>query len=182
MADAFIGEVRAVGFNYVPEGWLACDGRVYQVPQYQALFSVIGNAFGGNGPTTFATPNLQGRVANSQGTDTSGTERAFAGTYGTESVTLTATEGATHIHSLNAALSTVATASVTAPSNNYLGHSVANKAETYVPGTPAPALAPMASAVIGQSGAAAPAAHENRQPFLVMNYIINYDGMYPVRS
>ena len=86
--DPFVGEVRMVGFNFEPVGWLTCDGRILQVSQYQALFSLLGNIYGGNGTSTFALPDLRGRVPLHLGQGTGLTSRKLGDKGGSRSVVI----------------------------------------------------------------------------------------------
>jgi microcystin-dependent protein len=176
--DAFTGEIRAVGFNYPPIDWMFCWGQTLQISQYPALAAVLGNKFGGDGRTTFALPNLAGRVIALQGqSGPGGPVRAFGSTYGSEQVVLQPGQMPSHSHTAVAAVCSPASELKTPGSTEYLGHSAASGALTYAPPSPqASTLAPQALSQTGQG-----AAHENRQPYLVLNYIICVNGVFPLR-
>ncbi|HZS39487.1 MAG TPA: tail fiber protein [Polyangia bacterium] len=177
MADPYIGEIRMFGGNFAPVGWLMCQGQLAAISQYQALFNLIGTTYGGDGSTTFGIPDLQGRVANHQGTLTGGGTYALGQKAGSESITLTSQQVASHSHQVNA---TTAVGNVTQPGSNTLLAATPNAASVlYIP--PAGAgPTPMDPKVIGSStGGGQP--HENRQPFLCISFIIATDGIYPTQ-
>ena len=180
--DNFLGEIRLFGFGRIPRGWAACSGQLMPINQNAALYSLLGTYYGGNGTTTFGLPNLNGRAVIGQGTGVSGTNYPIGSTAGTEQVTLTTNEMPAHNH-LAAAN---ASYDLGSPSSNFFANSntptstgTVNKATVnlYAPqgGTPVP-LAP----AITSSGTNLP--HENRMPFLVMNYCIATSGIFPSRQ
>lgn len=175
MDDAYIGEIRIVPWNWAPEGWLLCIGQTVLVAQYQALFAVITNQFGGNGQTNFVIPNLQAQAVACAGQGTGLTNRVFAKSYGAETVTLTTSQIPPHAHSLIAGKSTSAVA--TPAANTYIGRDSSSGAQSYTKATTP--LSSLSSLAVSQVGSGQ--AHENRQPFLTMNYIICYDGEFPVK-
>lgn len=164
MSEPFLGEVRMVAFAFPNRGWALCNGQLLPIAQNQALFSLLGVAYGGNGQTTFALPDLRARIPLHAG---SGFEQGNRG--GTASHTLTRAEMPTHTHLAFAA----ETASTTSPSN----------AVWAGPGKPAygstPA-APMTAASVGLSGNTQP--HENMPPYLTVNFIIATSGIFPSRN
>jgi len=172
MSDPFIATIRLVGFNFAPVGWALCQGQTLSIAQNTALFSLLGTYFGGDGQQTFNLPDLRGRVAVSQGQGPGLSSYTQGQAGGAESVTLTAAQAPTHTHTMMAA------ANVTAP----------NPGPSLALGTPATAVqlyganspTALASGSIGAfwSGTA----HENRQPFLGLNYIIALAGIFPSRS
>jgi microcystin-dependent protein len=177
--DAFIGEVRAVGFNWYPEGWFPCDGRILNSQQYAALYAIIGNTYGGTAPSTFAVPNLAGRVITGAGQGTGLQNRVLGTSYGSEQVALTAASTPAHNHIANAATSkdTAHPETATPGPSVYLGKiegtagNFAYAADTATPAaTAAQTLTPQGSGL----------GHENRQPYLVLNYIICWQGNFPV--
>lgn len=165
--DPFVGEIAMVGFNFAPVGWALCQGQLLPINQYTALFSLIGTYYGGNGTTTFALPNLQGRVPLGQGSGyvigQSGGEAAHV---------LTATEMPAHSHALMAdgANGTSETPTGLHPARNPAG------LPAYGPG----AAAAMAANTIAATGGSQP--HNNLQPYLTLNFIIALQGIYPSRS
>jgi microcystin-dependent protein len=172
MSQAFIGNIRLVGFNFAPVGWALCQGQALSISVNTALFSLLGTNFGGDGQRTFNLPDLRGRVAvgQGQGPGLSSYTQGQAG--GAESVVLNTSQSPMHTHTMMAA------ADVTAP----------NPGPTVVLGTPAAAVriygsnapAPLAPGSISQFGSNG--AHENRQPYLTLNYIIALTGIFPSRS
>jgi microcystin-dependent protein len=171
MSEPFVGQIIAVGFNFVPPSWAPCDGRALQISQYQALYTLIGTTYGGDGQTTFNVPDLRGRgaVGFGQGSRLSNYVLGQAG--GTESVTLTANHWGAHGHSLTAAAN--ATSSVPA-TNSVLGTSATN---IYAPPGNVTTLSP--AMVKAAPGSSVP--HENRQPYQTINYIIALEGIFPSR-
>jgi microcystin-dependent protein len=163
----FIAEVRIISFTFPPKSWAFCNGQTMAINQNQSLFSLIGTAYGGNGTQTFALPNLQGRTPVHMG----GQLGNQIGTVGGEEFhTLSLNEMPAHIH---AQQGTTAAGNTNKPGTNLL----AQGTQTY--GPPAN-LQPMASDVIGLTGGGAP--HENRAPYLVLNFVICLNGIYPTRS
>ncbi|MFY8106732.1 MAG: phage tail protein, partial [Elstera sp.] len=112
--DAFIGEIRMFPFGYAPIGWFACDGRLMPIGQYQALYSLLGTRFGGDGKTNFNLPNLNGRIPVDAGVSpTTGTQFVFAQTVGQETVTLNAAQAPSHTHTFTAKVSNASTTGMT---------------------------------------------------------------------
>ena len=177
--DAFVGEIRAVAFNFTPNGWLSCSGQLLPIQQYTVLFAVIGNSFGGDGRSTFALPNLAGRVISHRGQGANTAMRSFGVTYGNVQVTLLPQEIASHNHPALAALGNPAAENSAPGATEYLGHTTfSSNSLTYVPATAA--TTPFAAQAIGVKGGNG--GHENRQPYLVLNYIICVEGLFPSRS
>lgn len=169
MAEPFLGEIRYFSFNFPPKGWSLCNGQLLPINQNQALFALLGTTFGGNGTTTFALPNLQGRVPmGSQGGNP--TEGQIGGE---ESHTLIAGEIPTHTH-LIAGGGAATTAS---PSGGYLASPTSGS--PYAP-PPASATVALAAAAVGSMGGGQP--HENRQPFLTVTACIALQGIFPSRN
>lgn len=164
MTEPFLSEVKIVSFNFAPRGWALCNGQLLPINQNQALFSLLGTTYGGNGQTTFALPNLQGRVPIHIGNGHTQGESS-----GEESHTLTASEMAAHSH--------VVSASATDPTQGLpTGNIWANGAGAYS-NTPNSAMNP---ASISNVGGSQP--HTNLQPFLVLNFIIALQGIFPSRN
>jgi microcystin-dependent protein len=163
----FTAEVRIISFTFPPRNWAFCNGQTMSLQQNQALFSLIGTSFGGNGVSTFALPNLQGRTPVHMG----GSLGSQPGTIGGEEYhTLTLSELPAHNHLQQG---TTAAANTTAPGTNLL----AQGSQTYGPPND---LQQMAPDVIGYTGSNAP--HENRAPYLVLNFMICLFGIYPSRG
>lgn len=167
MAEPFIGEIRSFAFGFAPQGWAQCKGQILQVSQNQALFTILGNRFGGDGNTTFALPNLQGRTPVNPAPD-SFAPIGSAG--GEEFHVLAVSEMPNHSHQLTAGSD--ATTNVAA--NNVWGTPDASlPAKPYAAET----NGAMKDDALGASGASQ--GHENRQPFTVVNYCIALQGIWP---
>ncbi len=181
MAEGYLGEIRLFAGEAVPQGWLACDGSNLPVQQNQALFSLLGNRFGGNGTTNFNLPDLRGRVMVGQGASKTGTSYIVGQSGGMETVTLTAEQMPPHTHTL---ITDATDAVSVAPGNNYFsqaGHSVSGvftPVPLYARGTGAPAV-PLAAGAVTAAGGSQP--HSNMQPYLAMTYCICNSGLYPDR-
>jgi microcystin-dependent protein len=161
-----MSEVKIISWNFAPQGWAFCNGQFLPINQNQALFSLLGTTFGGNGQTTFALPDLRGRASLHQG---SGFIMGQAG--GQEFHTVTMSEMPAHNHMINAS-------SVAGVSNNPSGNLLAASAST-VYKQPSSAVA-MTPENITNTGGSQP--HENRQPFLVLNFVIALTGIFPSRN
>jgi microcystin-dependent protein len=172
MADAFIGEVRIFGGDYAPVGWLPCDGGALAISQFETLFELLGTTYGGDGEETFNVPDLRGRAPIHQGQG-SPSNYVLGEIGGVETVQLTLNQMPTHSHPLAVASGSGTT---TDPEGNLLAGGPGGS--LFVTGT-AP-VTPLAGTAV--AGAGASDIHENRMPFLVMNYIICYDGEFPSPS
>lgn len=184
MADPFLGEIRAVGFNFAPRGWYPCDGRLLSIAQNSALFAILGTTYGGNGQTNFALPNLQGNALVSQGTGPGLSQYVLGESIGTPTVTLLSTQIPIHNHSVNGATISGSTGMHDVPQNGdqlsrymkaggALG-GVAYKAPPIV--TPVT----MAPTMVAFSGGSQP--HNNQQPYLALLYCIAAEGIFPTRN
>ena len=161
-----MSEVKIISWDFPPKGWAFCNGGLLAINQNQALFSLLGTTYGGNGQTTFALPELRGRTPIHQG---QGFLLGQAG--GEEFHTVTQSETPTHTHFMSA-LTEVGTTS--APSGNWLARSAT---EPYRPFSSPTTMEPASVTNIGGSQP-----HENRQPFLVLNFVIALQGMFPSRN
>lgn len=169
MSEPFLGEIRVLSFAFAPRNWALCNGQLLPINQNQALFSLLGTTYGGNGQTTFALPDLRGRVPLHVGPENSlGTQA------GAEAVTLTAAELPTHFHSFQASADV---ASVADPSGATLAKKPRFGADVYAAGAATTPLAPQA---IGASGGGQ--AHSNLQPYTVLNFCIALSGIFPSPS
>lgn len=174
MADQFVGEIRAVGFNFPPTGWAYCNGQLMPISQNTALFSLLGTFYGGDGKSTFALPNLQGNVPINAGQGPGLTDRFIGESGGSANVTLLTTEMPQHTHGLgaqNVPLGSLATPSATTtldhPASGFLF-------DTATPNQP------MAATAITPTGGSQP--HNNLMPFLVLNFVIALQGIFPSRA
>jgi len=170
MGEPFLGEIRLMSFTFPPKGWALCNGQLLAIAQNQALFSLLGTYYGGNGITTFALPDLRNRVpiASGQGSGLANYSVGQAG--GEVAHTLTLNEFVSHSHALKG---TRADGNLAAPS----GALPAAGIDTYSQAGPDGA---MAATVLTPSGGGQP--HENRQPFLTLSYVIALQGIFPSQS
>lgn len=169
MSDPFVAEIRMFGFNFAPTGWAQCDGQLLPLSQNTALFSLLGTYYGGDGKSTFALPNLQGSspVHSGQG---QGLSDYFLGQQGgSEFVTLLESEIPLHTHSYGVT-------EEQGVSNN--PGSQAPGAGSAIFATPA-ALTPMAFQALSPAGGSLP--HNNLMPYLVVNFCIAMQGVFPAR-
>lgn len=167
MDEPFIGEIRPFAFGFPPKGWASCDGQSLLIAQNAALFSLLGTMYGGDGRTTFALPDLRGRAGiHPNPAHTQGTRG------GTEGVALTTAQIPLHSHTANCS-SVLGTQ--TSPSGKFWAQdSDGNVVFSNTGG------ATMAAAAIGNTGQSQP--HPNMQPYLVVNYCIALQGIFPSRS
>jgi microcystin-dependent protein len=179
MSDPFIGQITLFPYNFAPLGWADCSGQLLPVQQNPALFAVLGVAYGGDGKTNFALPNLNGRVPVGQGQATGASNYAIGSQGGVETVTLTQGNLPAHTHAFNA---TTAQATATSPAGALFATSVtpdgrqSNKGNIYNAASPDTALAASSIAPAGSS-----LAHNNVQPSLALRYCIAVQGIFPVR-
>lgn len=179
MSDYFIGEIRMFGFNWAPSNWLICNGATLQIQQYKALYSLIGTSYGGNAQTTFNLPDLRGRVPLCQGIKAPYSYKT-GNAGGAETVALTTATMPSHNHVVQASAQTANKPAIAG--NYFAGTAPAVSTDTaphpvYV--TPSTTAVPLNNAMIGVTGGGA--AHENRQPFGVVNFCISAIGIYPTR-
>ena len=177
MADPFTGQIIAVGFDFVPLGWLPCDGSLHSTSQYTPLFALLGVTYGGDGMSTFAVPDLRGRAAVCQGQGPGQSAYELGQTGGTESVTLMADQIGAHGHVMNASKNAGTTAfPVGGGETKSLANITQVEVNMYGKGDPDVTLAPDS---IPFSGSTPALPHENRQPLQVINYIICWQGVFP---
>jgi microcystin-dependent protein len=170
VSTPFLAEIRITSFNFAPKGWALCNGQTLPINQNQALFSLLGTTYGGDGRTTFALPNLQGRAAMHMGQGHIQGESA-----GEENHTLIQSEMPAHIHP--------ATADVKSGNNTTDNPGNAYPANTggipmYSPGSSN--MAPMFPTMVSTIGGSQP--HANQSPYLVLNYCIALQGIFPSRN
>jgi microcystin-dependent protein len=168
MSEPFLGEIKVVSFNFPPRGWAFCNGQLLPINQNQALFSVLGTVYGGDGITTFALPNLQGRMPLHMGNGVAIGERA-----GEVSHTLTINEMPTHNHPAMAQSAAAPTTGGGSPNNTVWATTLA---PTYL----GAANAAMNPAAVSAAGSSQP--HENQAPYLVLNFIVALSGIFPSRT
>ncbi|MCB2376438.1 tail fiber protein [Hymenobacter sp. BT635] len=178
--DPFVGEIRLVALNFAPRNWFFCQGQLLPIQQYTALFSLLGVAYGGDGRTTFALPDLRGRAVVGKGQGPGLSAYPQGSIVGTEAVTLTTAQMPAHLHTLSGGTVPVSAnnGTQTQPTGNYYA---ANSVEQY--GQAIAAGGQMASTMLaGTTGITGGGnSHENRMPYLALNYIIAYTGIFPQR-
>lgn len=169
MADPYIGEIRMFSGTFAPVNWAFCNGQILAISQYEALFSLIGTSYGGDGQTTFALPNMQGRVPVHAPIG-----NPVGGITGSENVTLDGSTLPTHNHTF---IASTASANSGSPEGAVPANSTASGAFLYFVDKP---KASMASASLAFAGGSQP--HDNVQPFLCISFIIALEGIYPSRN
>lgn len=169
MSEPFVGEIRMFAGNFAPRGWAFCDGQLLAVSQNDALFSLLGTIYGGDGRTTFGLPDLRGRLPIHAGTGPGLSPRRLGAKGGAEKVTLTVNQLPSHSHRLQASTDV---ANEFAAQDNLLANS---SRPIYVGGPPVA----MASSAIGNVGGSR--SHTNLMPFLCIHFIIALVGIYPSR-
>lgn len=175
MSEPFIGEIRAFGFNFAPIGWAQCNGQLLAIAPNTALFAVIGTTYGGDGSQTFGVPNLQGRVPMHWGSVTGLPPTQIGQAQGEAQVTLTAAQIPQHTHVAIAVRPGNKSERTDTPSAAaFLGSSAAPTGIYQLAPTVSAAFAPNAISITGGS-----LPHENMQPYLVLNFCIALDGIFP---
>lgn len=166
MSEPFLSEIRMLSFNFAPKGWALCNGQFMPINQNQALFSLLGTTYGGNGQTTFALPNLQGRTPIHTGQG-----HTLGELGGEQAHTLVISEMPAHLHfAMGAGPGADMTVNVKGAANNVL----ANALNLYSPPTNLTSLNPT---TISNTGGSQP--HLNMQPFLTINFAIALQGIFP---
>lgn len=168
MAQPYVGEIRIFAGNFAPTGWAFCDGALLSIAEYDTLFNLIGTTYGGDGQSTYAVPDLRGRVPVHQGTRPGGQTWVIGQTFGTEEVTLIPTQIPQHNHGA-ALMLPVGGTPQTSPQ---LGAPAAGAVALYSGSTNATYY------TLSQPGASAQP-HENRAPYLALTYIISLFGIFP---
>ncbi len=170
MSTPFIGEVRMGGWNFAPANWALCNGQLLQISQNAALFALIGTTYGGNGQTTFALPDLRGRIPVHQGTSSQGTF-VIGELSGTETVTLQISQTPAHTHALNAQSGA---GTQPGPAGGVWANSPLEQFSAASPTTQ------MAATSLQNTGGSQP--HDNLPPFLCVTFVIALYGIFPSRS
>ncbi len=180
MAEYFIGQVMMTGFGFAPKNFVLCNGQLMAIQQNQALFSLLGVQFGGDGIRTFGLPNLQGRSLYGAGSsvDPSWQPPAEAiGTFdGTETVSLQAANLPMHVHAVNVINNQ--TGGARAPATNSVLGQAGGGANVY--GSPANSPVALDQSTLAKAGGGLP--HPNMQPFSVINFNIALSGVFPSRG
>jgi len=175
MATPFIAQIATFGFGFAPRGWAQCNGQLLPIAQNTALFSLVGTTYGGNGQTTFALPNLQGRAPMHPGTGSGLTQRTLGEITGVENHTLIATEMPAHSH--GGGVPAMASSPATGNNSNPGGLLPAVATRPLYTDTGNGSLgAPLVSSVGGGQ------AHPNMQPYLCINFCIALQGIFPSRN
>jgi microcystin-dependent protein len=172
--DPFLGEIRMFAGTFAPRGWAFCDGQLLAVSQNDALFSLFGTIYGGDGRTTFALPDLRGRVPVHPGTGPGLTNRRIGERGGSEQTTLASSQLAAHTHAMNA--STSAASNAVGPEGSVSG--ATDPALLY--GDPGAGLVAMDASAVSDAGGGQP--HDNMAPALAIRFIVALVGIYPSRS
>lgn len=166
MAQPYVGEIRMFAGNFAPVSWMFCQGQLLPIGEHETLFQLIGTSYGGDGESTFALPDLRGRIPIHQG---NGFILAEAG--GAEEITLTTTQIPVHSHAL---LASSAVASSLNPADQVLAQDNVVGIDYYIEDTATVSMAPTA---IGPVGGSQP--HTNFQPYLCVDFIISVSGIFP---
>ncbi|MBK7427712.1 MAG: phage tail protein [Saprospiraceae bacterium] len=166
MAEPYLSEIRIMSFNFPPKGWAMCNGQLLPINQNQALFSLLGTTYGGNGQTNFALPNLRGRAPIHMGNGHNLGEAA-----GSTSTTINIQQLPQHSHFVNASSSVQ---NSIAPGNNFFA--ATTPSEVYS-GTSSGTLLPQSVTNIGGSQP-----HNNMQPYLILNFCIALQGIFPSQN
>jgi microcystin-dependent protein len=173
MGSPYLTELRLVSFNFAPRGWAMCNGQLLPINQNQAIFSLVGTTYGGNGQTTFGLPDLRSRIPLHFGVGHTQGERG-----GEENHTLNISEVPAHTHQM---VATSNQADATKPTGHLLGATVSpNTGPTLTIYGGASNLVAMSPQIIQNAGGSQP--HTNQQPYLVLNWIIALSGIFPSRN
>ena len=179
-SDPFIAEIVMFGGNFAPRGWALCDGQLLPISQNQALFSLLGTTFGGDGRTNFALPDLRGRAAIHPGNGPGLSSYRLGQKGGAESVTLAVTQIPSHNHSVSAVLKGKDSSGNSASPT---GNSLASKSRTNIYSSDAPNVDMKSGSVaVTESNVGGSQSHENRMPFQAVNHIIALTGVFPSRN
>jgi microcystin-dependent protein len=173
MSNPFIGEIRLTPYTFTINGWASCNGQLVPIDQNDALFALIGTTYGGDGAQTFALPNLQSRIPVGQGQGPGLPNYVIGQAAGTETITVITTQMPRHTHAASAAATAGTT---TSPANAVWAGSPMGAYTT----SASPSLTPMSPILVGASGNTQP--HENRMPYLALNFQIALFGVFPSRT
>lgn len=180
MGTPYMGEIKIISWNYPPKGWVFCNGQTLPINQNQALFSLFGTSYGGNGQTTFGLPNMQGRVPVHMGSG------FIVGQVGGETThTLKVSEMPQHNHNIRADGSTAAGSNFSTPAatemfGQSLGVPSSGTNFAVSPYGAAPPAGVLAPGTVTNSGGNQP--HDNMQPYLVLNFVVALQGVFPSRN
>jgi microcystin-dependent protein len=174
MADPFVGEIRIFCGNFAPTGWAFCNGQFLPIAQNTALFSLLGTTYGGDGKSNFALPNLQGRFPMHPGGGPGLSNRALGEASGQETVTILASQMPSHTHQPQASAAAANLFSPVAAGQAMLAPTLQAVYGAFTD------PAPLDASAIAPAGGSQP--HENRQPYLALNFIIALQGTFPPRA
>jgi microcystin-dependent protein len=172
--EPFIGQIQIFGFNYAPRNWALCNGATLAIRQNTALFSLLGTAYGGDGTTTFMLPNFAGRTGCNQGQGAGLTPRSIGEAFGENSVTLMTDQMPSHSHPFTVYNQTDTSKRTGAPANGSSLVVPQNSTPFSSSGTANTQFSPSMGGVAGGNQP-----HENRQPYLAMNFCIALSGVFP---
>lgn len=173
MGTPYVGEIRICPYNFAPSGWMSCDGQLLSIAEYEVLFQLIGTTYGGDGQTTYALPDLRGRIPLHQGTGPGGNTYVIGQNGGTETVTITPAQMPAHSH---AAVAVGAAGNVDSPAATAWAGSALGAYAT----APSANLQPLAPNALAPAGGSQP--HDNRMPYLGVHYIISLFGVFPSQT
>ncbi|SHG49509.1 Microcystin-dependent protein [Jatrophihabitans endophyticus] len=175
MTDPFLAEIRMFAGNYPPTGWALCNGQLMPISQNTALYSLLGNIYGGDGRTTFALPNLTGSSPMQQGQGSNLSQRVLGESGGEQSVTLLSSEMPAHTHT---AMGVAAQGNTSSPAGATWAQSLNGRqgAKLYSTATPNTAMNPLSTQVAGSGQP-----HNNMPPYLCVTFIIALQGIFPPR-
>lgn len=176
MTQPYIGELRIFPWDWSVRGWALAQGQILSIAQNQALFSLLGTTYGGNGQTTFALPDLRGRAAVGQGAAPGGGTYTMGQVAGTENVTVLMTQIPSHTHQL---MGTSAAGTKRGPAGHTIAADTSDIIDFYANAVQAQ-LTPLAPTALANTGGTQP--HPNLQPYLAMNYSIALQGLFPSRN
>jgi len=177
MAQPYLAEIKMFGGNFAPRGYALCNGQIVAISQNTALFSLLGTTYGGNGQTTFALPNMQGRAPVHQGNGAGIDPVSLGEMAGETNVTLTTGNLPAHTHPISGAVIANSNPSETPASNALFTNSAPNKLYAAALGSGGLNLAPQ---TITMAGGSQP--HNNVQPYLAVTFIIALEGVFPARN
>jgi microcystin-dependent protein len=179
MSDQYLGEIRAVSYNFAPSGWAVCNGQLMAIAQNAALFSLLGTTYGGDGRVTFGLPNLAGASPLAPGQGPGLSRISLGENGGAAQVTLVSTEMPAHSHAVGVVDDA---GDQDSPKNAALAQAGEGRdaSDQYGPGGTGVALTPMSPQMLGRAGGSQP--HNNMPPYLVVTFIIALQGVYPPRG
>lgn len=175
MSSPYVGEIRMFSGNFAPRGWAICEGQELRIADYDTLFLLIGTTYGGNGTTTFRLPDLRNRAPLGAGEGAGLTAAPLGQATGASGVTLTASDVPSHTHQVRGQNGSGTTKS---PAGKLLARPSPSGGQFRPTGT----TAMLAPGSVGSLGSGGGQAHENRQPYLAVNFIIALEGIYPAQA